>query len=357
MAQLENLIELIRTVNEVYFITAPERVRAAYILVDDTIELALKTHLHAEAIQQQTQCKKELKENKFVVSKTERVPESYFSGEIDIQTFVDALGLVVNEESATTKIEEQINAGKIRPEDKEVMITRLLHQPREKLKAFNALLEQYWMANHWSLQSKESHVGFYSLVKDMRRLHPDNKRLNVLLEDIFTRHKNRNRMYHDHEHAGWIVSDKNCLQAICAMFELMELLFDDFQEQVQRYSTVGCQIAVLQLKLAMEESGNKQQLEERYEKAVKHLRTRYSKITGERAVEHTLIHNGSGDFFQRLRSEFQERVSHLQAEVYRIENLQKPRPASLANLNTCRNELSVLKPKLQEIEKLLGGLA
>ena len=52
MSQLSDIIELIRTTNEVYFINAPERVRAVFILVDDLVELSLKTYLFHHTINQ-----------------------------------------------------------------------------------------------------------------------------------------------------------------------------------------------------------------------------------------------------------------------------------------------------------------
>ena len=90
---LENIIELIRTVNEVYFITAPERVRAAYILVDDIVELSLKTFLYEHTLSQREQCLEDFRVASLLTSNNmRRALESYFSGATELVDLATRLG-------------------------------------------------------------------------------------------------------------------------------------------------------------------------------------------------------------------------------------------------------------------------
>lgn len=61
MSRLDDIIDLIQTTNEVYFITAPGRVRTAYILVDDIVELTLKTFLQEKTLERRRNCQSRLK--------------------------------------------------------------------------------------------------------------------------------------------------------------------------------------------------------------------------------------------------------------------------------------------------------
>src|SRR4051812_13755960 len=91
---LENIIDLIRTTNEVYFITAPNRVRTVFILVDDIIELALKIYLHIRASKERESCTTALKGATLVTSdKHHRQLKRFFDNDIDLPSLSDGLGL------------------------------------------------------------------------------------------------------------------------------------------------------------------------------------------------------------------------------------------------------------------------
>ncbi len=71
-SRLDDLIDLVQTTNEVYFITAPGRVRTAFILADDIVELALKTFLQEKALEQREQCLNALQAAGWVTSNNHR---------------------------------------------------------------------------------------------------------------------------------------------------------------------------------------------------------------------------------------------------------------------------------------------
>jgi hypothetical protein len=268
VSQLENLIELIRTVNEVYFITAPERVRAAYILVDDIVELSLKTFLYDHTVQQRDACQASLEGAGVVTSNSHRTSlQTYFRSEMTIDELATGLGHA----SAT-----------LRP-------------------SFDALMAPFDHLQHWSAQQSGPHVGFHQAVQDVRAIYPTNTRLQTLLDDIFNRHERRNQLYHDHQHTVWSIGDRRCLQAICDMFELLEILFQNFLSTIQNHSTVRCQIGVLRLKLAAEGSD---ELKEPFKEALDQVQRNHRYDLDPRAIEHSLIHTVSNRFFIALKDEF-----------------------------------------------------
>jgi|OM-RGC.v1.007430694 single stranded DNA-binding protein (ssb) len=93
MSRLDDIIDLIQTTNEVYFITAPGRVRTAYILVDDIVELTLKTFLQEKALQQRIACQTDLETAGLVTSQNHRNSlRRYYEEEIDIDNLSKSLG-------------------------------------------------------------------------------------------------------------------------------------------------------------------------------------------------------------------------------------------------------------------------
>ncbi len=321
MSQLENLIELIRTVNEVYFITAPERVRAAYILVDDIVELSLKTFLYEYTIKQRDECQVALEGADILTSNRHRNRlESYYRDEITIDDLATGLG--------------QASAA-LRP-------------------AFDALMTPFDHVQHWSAQQNSPHVGFHKAVQDVKVLHPANIRLQALLDDIFNRHERRNQLYHDHQHMAWSIGDRRCLQAMCDLFELLEILFPDFLATIQNHSTVRCQIGVLRLKLAAE--GN-EELKEPFKEALEQVQRNHRYDLDPRSVEHSLIHTVSNRFFIALKDEFETKISSLKVEVAKVDGLRRPSAKRLADKRTCESHIQILEPQYQNIVELLGDLA
>jgi hypothetical protein len=93
MSRLDDIIDLIQTTNEVYFITAPGRVRTAYILVDDIVELTLKTFLQEKAIQQREACQTVLETAGLVASDRHRSNlKRYYEEGMDINDLSVGLG-------------------------------------------------------------------------------------------------------------------------------------------------------------------------------------------------------------------------------------------------------------------------
>ncbi len=93
MSRLDDIIDLIQTTNEVYFITAPGRVRTAYILVDDIVELTLKTFLQEKSLQQRAACQTDLETAGLVTSQNHRTSlRRYYEEEIDIAALSNSLG-------------------------------------------------------------------------------------------------------------------------------------------------------------------------------------------------------------------------------------------------------------------------
>jgi hypothetical protein len=381
VSQLENLIELIRTVNEVYFITAPERVRAAYILVDDIVELSLKTFLYEHTLSQREQCKADFQAARLLSSNSKsRTLESYFDGTTELADLVTKLNITEQavrqrlapyhhtpEQQANGKVEfaaagllpslveeqafDDYFAGAINLTDFAAALGKPENELAQRLKSFGDL-------RHWSVNERDQHVGFYSVVTDVKALFPANSTESEMLEAILERHESRNRLYHDHHHTAWSVSDVRCLRAMCDLFDLLEMLFPDFNETLKapQYKTVACQIGVLRLKLKSEEGQS--DLVQPYKNALKQLQRDHVYDLYERSVEHSIVHTVSQDFFRALRSEYSDAVAKLELRVNELqEMMQDPRRkrrghASEYTLKSQR--LAMFRAELSEIEALLG---
>jgi len=321
MSQLENLIELIRTVNEVYFITAPERVRAAYILVDDIVELSLKTFLYDHTKRQQDACQASLETAAILTSNRHRSNlQAYYRKEITLDELATGLGQA---------------SPALRPN-------------------FNSLMAPFDHVQHWSAQQNGAHASFHQTVEDVRAVYYADARLGILLNEMFERHERRNQLYHDHQHTVWSIGDRRCLQAMCDMFELLEILFPNFHSAIQNHSTVRCQIGVLRLKLAAEGS---EELKEPFKEALEQVQRNHRYDLDPRAVEHSLIHTVSNRFFIALKDEFETKISSLKVEVDKVEQLRRPSAKRLADKKSCESHIRILEPHYKGIVELLGDLA
>lgn len=388
MSQLENLIELIRTVNEVYFITAPERVRAAYILVDDIVELSLKTFLYQHTLSQREQCQADFQAAGWLNSNKKRnVLEAYFDGTVELSDLADKINkpaiLNISEQDVRQRLasyhhtpEQQTNAkaaftddgwlpslteeqafddyfaGTIGLSDFAAAINQPENALSSKLKPFGDLC-------HWSVNEPNQHVGFYTVVSDVKAVFPANSTESDMLDAVLDRHQSRNRLYHDHHHIPWSISDVRCLRAMCELFNLLEMLFPNFNDTLTdpKHRTVRCQIGVLRLKLKSGDGNS--ELVGPYKEALKILQSDHVYDLSERSVEHSIVHTVSDHFFQTLRDQYEIVVNDLQIRVDKLEQM-------MANPRSRRKEhpgehtrksrsLDLFKAQLSEIEALIGA--
>lgn len=387
MSQLENLIELIRTVNEVYFITAPERVRAAYILVDDIVELSLKTFLYQHTLSQREQCEADFQAAGWLNSNKKRnALKSYFDGAVGLTDLADKINtpatLNISEQAVRQRLalyhhtpEQQANArttftadgwlpnlaeeqafddyfaGIKSLTDFATAISKTENELSSKLKPFGDL-------RHWSVNEPNQHVGFYTVINDVKALFPANSAESGMLDAVLDRHQSRNRLYHDHHHIPWSISDVRCLRAMCELFDLLEALFPDFNSTLSNLQdkTVGCQIGVLRIKLKSEEGQN--ELVQPYRNALKQLQRDHNYALHERSIEHSIVHTVSEDFFRVLRTEYSDAVAKLDLRVNELRAMmsdpRRKRKDHASEYTRKSQRLASFRTQLGEIEALLG---
>jgi hypothetical protein len=319
MSQLSDIIELIRTTNEVYFITAPERVRAVFILVDDLVELSLKTYLYHYTKNQRELCKKDLEANGLVQNDAHKtVLENYFNGRTDINNLAQRLGQ--NGAPALASLQTRLNA-------------------------FGDL-------QHWSINKPETRKDFDDVVNEVKRLQPTNIPLTDLLDKAFQRHSLRNKLYHDHHSTGWSIKDEKCLEAMCELFDLLNMLFPDFLVEVKRKPTVSCQIGVLRLKFAAHQGRN--EVAQPYLDALSAIKKDHRYDVEPRSVEHSLVHTVSDRFFRALREEFTNKIAELQSRVNRIGQMKVVKAEQRAEQADKQRLMGILQQQLNDINTLLG---
>lgn len=323
MSRLDDLIDLIQTTNEVYFITAPGRVRTAYILVDDIVELALKTFLQEKALEQRENCQNALQTAGLVVSKNHRnALRRYFEEEIDLTQLSTDLG------------RGTVGIPLIQPE-----------------------LNRFPLVQHWSANRPDARNTFDSVIDEVKPFFPTVTGLPalpaiVLLNEASARHKTRNKFYHDHQQTGLTIDDEKCLRALCGMFDLMECLFPTWSDYIKASNTVRCQIGVLRLKKAA--LAGQSDFVHLYNEALDQLKRNHRYDIEHRSVEHSLIHTVSDRFFWALREQFTNRIAELQNEIRRIQGLTRQTGKHRSDLANNQYLLNILQPQLDEINTLLG---
>lgn len=315
MPQLDDLVELVQTVNEIYFITAPGRLRTALILVDEITELALKTFLQERSQQQREQCRQHLTQLGWVRSQNHhRDLARYFEKGIDLQALARALGRQGQESSLETE------------------------------------LKQFPLLQHWSVNDPESRRLFGDVVNEVKSLlsassSGSSHRALALLDEALRRHQMRDKLYHDHRHSGLTIDEERCLNTLCELFDLLEYLFPSWSDRVQKDPVVRCQVAVLRLKLEARRGNG--DLSKLYQDLIRHMGTKHR--LSEDFMEHSLLHTASQQFIEASSKQFKNNIAKHYSPVFRIIN-------STRKTNNHRIELSTRTQSIEILRCHLNGL-
>jgi len=318
MSRLDDLIDLIQTTNEVYFITAPGRVRTAYILVDDIVELSLKTYLQEKTLERQAACISKLESVGVIQNDRQRKQlKFYFDEDIDFNQLCSGLGL--NGQSAQDNLQN--------------------------------LLVPYQPLQHWSVNNPEERVEFDKAVTEAKDLYGPNPTLGNLLDEMARRHKNRNKFYHDHHQSGLTIDDDKCLRALCDLFSLMELLFPDFLDAVRLNKVIRCQIGVLRLKLA---AHGDNEIKRPYLQALKQLGKRHIVDEDSENFEHTIVHTVTENFFIALKEQLRNSIGLLELRLDKIDRMAHPTLTQLTERSINQRMIAILTRQFDEINNLVG---
>lgn len=323
MSRLDDIIDLIQTTNEVYFITAPGRVRTAYILVDDIVELTFKTFLQEKSLQQRASCQTDLEAAGLVTSQNHRTSlRRYYEEEIDIAALSNSLG-----------------------------------RGAAGVPILQGHFAPYPLLQHWSANNPSARNTFDTVINEVKTFfspsasgvaHPASD----LLDEALQRHTTRNKFYHDHHQTGLTIDDDKCLRALCGVFDLMEHLFPDFIDKVKQNHTVRCQIGVLRLKKTA--SVGQIELSQPYLTALYQIKRGHQYDVQQRAIEHSLVHTVSDRFFRALCEQFKNKVAELQTRVDRINSMHRPQRKHLDEKTDKQQLIQTLQGQLDQINALLG---
>lgn len=327
MSRLDDLIDLIQTTNEVYFITAPGRVRTAYILVDDIVELTLKTFLQERALEQRENCQATLEVTRWVTSDKQRNSLGrFFEEEIDVTELCISLG----------------------------------HNPANDATAiatFQGIIAPYAMIQHWSANDPNAFVTFDNDILEVKPFfttpagapaHPTI----AFLDEALLRHKTRNKFFHDHHQSGLTIDDDKCLTALCAMYDLTALLFPNFFAHLQqaKYKIVRCQISVLRLKLA---AHGDQDLRDPYNRALQQFEKGLQITKWSENFEHSILHTISENFFIALRTQLRESIAQRRQRVEKINQMKNPNAAQRTESEIAQRTMGILSQQLADIEAIM----
>jgi hypothetical protein len=327
MSSLDNLIDLIQTTNEVYFITAPGRVRTAYILVDDIVELTMKTFLQEKVSEQRTNCQAALEAVGWVATEKQRTGlRRFFEEEIDVTELCVNLG----------------------------------HNPANDVTAiltFQGIVNPFPMIQHWSANNPNAFVTFDNDILEVKPFFatpvgaPAHSATS-LLDEALLRHKTRNKFYHDHHQSGLTIDDDKCLAALCAMYDLVAVLFPNFLSHLQqtKYKIVRCQIGVLRLKLA---AHGAQDLKDPYNRALEQFEKSLQITKWSENFEHSILHTISENFFIALREQLRESIAQRERRVEKINQMRTPNAGQRTEAEIAQRTMGILLQQLADIEALM----
>ncbi len=319
MSRLDDLIDLIQTTNEVYFITAPGRVRTAFILVDDIIELALKSYLQMNAEAYREHCQTILAGDTLVTNGNHRRAfKQYCQSDIDHNGLHTTLGVTGADIGRLNRHLASFDDDRLR---------------------------------HWTLVPTGNFIHFPDLLDEVRTLNSSDTPLLEIIDRIAERHTRRNQFFHDQRQSGLTIADSKCLRALCDLFSLMETLFPAFERRVQDLQVVRCQIGVLRLKLSASGSSD---LTDTYNRVLEEFGNNVSLNRWSKNFEHTVLHIVSDRFFLALKQEFEDSIAKLETRIDKINQMRRQTAKHHRELQDKQNQLGTMQNQLTKIESLFS---
>lgn len=78
----------------------------------------------------------------------------------------------------------------------------------------------------WKAEKANGHFKkFTEITDEVRAKHQGNGKVDRILTNFDSRRRNRNSFFHDHQMTGLTVSNENCLEAFCDLYDLLDILF------------------------------------------------------------------------------------------------------------------------------------
>jgi hypothetical protein len=90
--------------------------------------------------------------------------------------------------------------------------------------------------------------GFWTVADEALAQCPSNVRLQELLGEFKDRREERNHFFHDHSLSGLTVTPEKGLDALCDLYELLDILFSDSARKVENNIILKTQMAVVRVK-------------------------------------------------------------------------------------------------------------
>lgn len=125
-------------------------------------------------------------------------------------------------------------------------------------------LKSYLQANvvNWqpvdpgrSTKRHKWYKGFRKVVAETKAEFAENQQVCDLLDRFVGRRDERNHFFHDQNLSGLTVTKEKCFEALCDLYDLLEILFAEFSDIVEGNLILKTQIAVMRLKERMWEDG------------------------------------------------------------------------------------------------------
>ncbi|RYX82133.1 hypothetical protein EON83_20655 [bacterium] len=326
MSRLKDILDLLESANDFYFVNPHRNVRAVYIQIDDICELTMKSWLYEESLRRQKVCQADLQSQQLLTSGPhKRAATQYFRGEISPADFENALGLP---SSAANKAK------------------------------FDQVMINHPFVEEWTAEKRAGGFkNFMDLIREIKDVHPvanvqgqsltAPQLLHDLLDRIDGRRANRNAFFHNHRQVGLTVSAPNCLEALVDCFFLIETLFDSaFTQYItsDEHIVVRLQIAVLRLKkLGVSQESATAIYEEVLEGQPpirNHVRSPI--------FEYQTLHNNPRVFHEQIRSAFDNKILEAEQEIKRLDEKTRKRLIDINRVSQLQGISSTLKSVYEE---------
>ncbi len=215
------------------------------------------------------------------------------------------------------------------------------------------LILKIWLQNNisgWNPVShqrngKDYYKGFNTLIQEIIQSTSGNTSLHTLLNEFQARRDKRNNFFHNQDLAGLTVQPKECLQAFCDLYQLMEMLFsNEYKIAVNKEPIIKTQIAIIRLK---NHSSHIERILGHY-RVILDNGEALTIGTNNSRYEYLILYDNPGALYERILRHFNELVGAWQTEIDRIDKLKRQTRKHKADRDRYSEEVNTVQDAIKK---------
>jgi len=210
------------------------------------------------------------------------------------------------------------------------------------IKSWLQMKDPNWTPISHQYHGRNYYKGFRTIIAEVTNATPGNQDLCALLSRFESRREKRNHFFHNQDLSGLTVTEEECVRAFCDLYDLLEMLYgNDFATGLNSNRIVRAQIIIIRLKRVFYENYWVYNLSRQF------ISSAITLQPGSLGHEYQAIYDDPQGLVDRIRSSLESLINDNQAEINRINGLQRPSQDH-------RQKQAELQRKNQRLQEILN---